>query len=132
MATTMMAPMSSTIAAAVRNMRSSTGTRAPMTAISATANAVSVAMGTPQPKAQGPLGTNDTYKSGHDHAAHRGRDGQGCAAPRGEMPYRELAFYLEAHDEENTVSNASLTQCSSGMLNAASPKPRDRKSPRNA
>ena len=48
----MIAPMSSTIAAAVRKMRSSTGTRVPSMAISATANAVSVAIGTPQPWAQ--------------------------------------------------------------------------------
>jgi hypothetical protein len=40
--------MSSTMAAAVRKIRSSTGTRAPIIAIKATAKAVSVAIGTPQ------------------------------------------------------------------------------------
>ena len=54
----MIAPMSSTIAAAVRKMRSSTGTREPITAISAIAKAVSVAMGTPQPCDQGPARTS--------------------------------------------------------------------------
>jgi len=52
-----MAPISSTMAAAVRKTRSSTGTRLPIRAISAMANAVSVAIGTPQPRSQGPSGT---------------------------------------------------------------------------
>jgi hypothetical protein len=39
--------MSSTMAAAVRKMRSSTGTRRPSIATRATAKAVSVAIGTP-------------------------------------------------------------------------------------
>jgi len=56
----MIAPMSSTIAAAVRNTLSSIGTRAPIIAISATANAVSVAIGTPQPWLQGPCGMSAT------------------------------------------------------------------------
>jgi hypothetical protein len=50
--------MSSTIAAAVRKIRSSIGTLEPITAISAIAKAVSVAMGTPQPCDQGPGGTS--------------------------------------------------------------------------
>ena len=48
--------MSSTIAAAVRKMRSSTGTRLPIMTIRATAKAVSVAIGTPQPCDQSPGG----------------------------------------------------------------------------
>ncbi len=55
----MIAPMSSTIAAAVRKMRSSMGTRLPIIAISATAKAVSVAIGTPQPIDHGPDGITD-------------------------------------------------------------------------
>ena len=57
MATARIAPRSSTIAAAVRKMRSSTGTRDPSMTISATAKAVSVDIGTPQPCIQGPDGT---------------------------------------------------------------------------
>ena len=48
--------MSSTIAAAVRKIRNSIGTRRPIMAMSATAKAVSVAIGTPQPCAHGPSG----------------------------------------------------------------------------
>jgi hypothetical protein len=57
----MIAPMSSTMAAAVRKMRSSIGTRFPIIAISATANAVSDAIGTPHPCAQGPGGMRSMY-----------------------------------------------------------------------
>jgi hypothetical protein len=48
--------MSSMMAAAVRKMRSSIGTRDPIAAISATAKAVSVPIGTPQPRSHGPDG----------------------------------------------------------------------------
>ena len=58
-----MAPMSSTIDAAVRKMRSSTGTRRPSITISAIANAVSVAIGTPQPWPQGPAGISSAYST---------------------------------------------------------------------
>ena len=47
----------STMAAAVRKMRNSTGTRSPSMTTSATAKAVSVDIGTPQPNDQGPGGT---------------------------------------------------------------------------
>lgn len=40
--------------AAVRNIRNSTGTRDPIIAMMATANAVSVAVGTPHPAPHGP------------------------------------------------------------------------------
>ena len=44
------------MAAAVRKMRNSTGTRGPSMTISATAKAVSVDIGTPQPCDHGPGG----------------------------------------------------------------------------
>ena len=59
---TEIAPMSSTMAAAVRKMRSSIGTRRPIITMSATAKAVSVAIGTPQPCAHGPSGIMAMYK----------------------------------------------------------------------
>lgn len=56
-----MAPMSSMIVAAVRKMRNSIGTLRPIMAIMATAKAVSVDIGTPQPCAQSPAGMSITY-----------------------------------------------------------------------
>jgi len=55
--------MSSTTAAAVRNTRSSSGTRFPSSAITAIANAVSVAIGIPQPEDQVPLGIIIKYNA---------------------------------------------------------------------
>ena len=126
MATTMMAPMSSTMAAAVRKMRSSTGTREPMMAISATANAVSVAMGTPQPCAQGPLGTSDTYiRAGTTMPPTAAAMGRAALRRVARCPTVNSRFISRPTTRKNTVSNASFTQCTSDMLNAASPKPRD-------
>jgi hypothetical protein len=47
------APRSSTIASEVRNTLSDTGTREPSNAITPRANAMSVAIGTPQPRMLG-------------------------------------------------------------------------------
>ena len=66
---------------------------------SAIANAVSVAIGTPQPCAHGPAGMTSAYISRrHDHAAERGRDRQRGGAPVGKVADGELALDLEPDD----------------------------------
>ena len=99
--------MSSTIAAAVRKMRSSTGTRLPSITISATAKAVSVAIGTPQPCAHGSGGMISRIEHRrHHHAADRRRDRQRRGAPAGQMADGELALDLEADDQEEDRQQA--------------------------
>ena len=89
------------MAAAVRKMRNSTGTRAPSMTIKATAKAVSVDIGTPQPCDHGPCGNDQKVQQGRrDHAAERGGDRQRRRAPAGEAPDREFALDLEAHHQE--------------------------------
>ena len=55
--------MSSTIAAAVRKTRNSSGTRRPIIAMIAIAKAVSVAIGTAQPRDCGPAGLTSRYRT---------------------------------------------------------------------
>jgi hypothetical protein len=96
----MIAPMSSTIDAAVRKMRSSTGTRLPSITISATANAVSVAIGTPQPWLLARRKHQRVERCRHRHPADRGRHGKRRRARLREPPDRELALDLEPHQQE--------------------------------
>ncbi len=103
----MIAPMSSTMAAAVRKTRSSIGTRLPIMAISAIANAVSVAMGTPQPVDHAPSVSTRARRAPvsdttvRDRHAADGRDNRKhCGLPVSEMPHGEFPLDFQTHDQE--------------------------------
>jgi hypothetical protein len=92
-------------------MRSSTGTRAPITAIKAIAKAVSVAIGTPHPCDHGPAGMTSAYISA-------GTTMPPSAAAIGSAAERRLArcptvisrFTSNPTTRKNTVRRPLLTQ----------------------
>ena len=108
------------MAAAVRKMRSSTGTRAPIITIRATAKAVSVAIGTPQPCDHGPCGMTSRYSAA-------GATMPPIAAAIGSAAERRLARWPTVNSRlisspttrKKTVSRPSLTQCCNDMWKPA-------------
>ena len=89
------------MAAAVRNTRSSTGTRRPIIAMMATAKAVSVAIGTPQPCCQGPAGINSRYSvAGTTMPPSAAAIGNAAERRCAEPADGEFALDLQANDQE--------------------------------
>lgn len=86
--------------AEVRKMPSSTGTRAPITATKAIANAVSVAIGPPHLCDHGPAGMTSKYRSA-------GATMPPMAAEMGSAAER---FTFSPTTRKNTVSRPSSTQ----------------------
>ena len=100
---TVMAPRSSTTASVSRKARSATGRRRPTTASTASAKAMSVAMGMPQPVSEPSAidrvdGHEDARR--HDHAADRCSRRDHRLADLRERAEDELVLELEPDDEE--------------------------------
>ena len=99
--------MSSTMDAAVSSTRSSTGTREPSITMNATANAVSVGMGTPAPSRHAGSCAMPRYEQcRHHHGADGRRDRQQGLARSCQPPDRELALHLQPDREEEQGEQA--------------------------
>ena len=97
----MMAPMSSTIASASRKSLSWGATRRPSRAITPTAIRDVRRHGNAPTVAPAPAGVErDVDERRHHHAADRGNHRQRGLARVPELAFDELAFDLEADDEE--------------------------------
>ena len=114
-------------------MRSSTGTRLPIITISATANAVSVAIGTPHPCAQGPEGISAIYRAAGTTmppmAAAMGR-----AAERIEARWPTVSSRLISSPttRKKMVKSPSVTQFSSDSSKLAPSKVKPKLCSQNA
>ena len=114
MAITAMAPMSSTMASVSKNSLSIGGIREPSSATTPTANAMSVAIGMPQPDAASPDGLSMKYSSA-------GATIPPIAAIAGSVAARTLARYPVTSSrlisrpttKKNNAMSASFTNSSS-------------------
>ena len=107
---TVIASRSSTTANVIRNVRSAVGRWVDNTASTASANAMSVAVGTAQPTRFSEWSGRDVDRNvdrrGHHHAADCGQDRQRRAAGVAEVTGDELALEFHAHDEEKDREQA--------------------------
>ena len=98
---TTIAPMSSTIASVSSSTLTPAGTRAPSSATTPRANAMSVAIGMPHPSGPGAAGVEGEEDAGrHDHPAERGDRRQGDRPAVAELADDQLALDLHPDDEE--------------------------------
>ena len=89
------------MASVSRKARSAVGSADPRTASTASANAMSVAIGTAQPcGAPGSARDGEVDSGGDDHAADRGDHRQHGLGGPAQLADDELALELEAGDEE--------------------------------
>ena len=107
-----MAMRSSTTARVSRKDRSADGRCVPMTASTARAKAMSVAVGMAQPPSTSPdavaeaAGDGEEDQGRHGHAAHRGGDRQRRLGRVAQVADHELALELEPGDEEEDREQA--------------------------
>ena len=98
------ASRSSTTASVRRNVRSAVGRCVDSTASTASANAMSVAIGTAQPSRFSGCPAIRLMPTkiggGHDHPADGGRDRQGGTRRVAQIAGDELALEFQSHDEE--------------------------------
>ena len=105
------ATRSSTTASVSRKLRSAEGRWVPITASTASANAMSVAVGIAQPAQRITLRAQEgdghgIHEGGEGDAAQGGGDGQRGLGRRAELADEELALELEAGDEEEEREQA--------------------------
>ena len=92
---------SSTTASVSRNARSAPGSAVPMTASTASANAMSVAVGRPSPERTAAGDADQRVDERRDgHAAERGDDGERGGGGGPQLAGDELALEFDAGDEE--------------------------------
>ncbi len=128
-----MAPMSSTIDAAVRNTRNSTGTRLPSITMSAIANAVSVAIGMPQPWLHAPAGITSAYRpAGTAMPPSAAAIGNAARRRFASRPTVNSRLISSPTSRKKIVSRPSFTQCVSDMRKRASANSKPRGASQNA
>ncbi len=93
--------MSSTMARVSNITFTAAGIREPSSATTPSANAMSVAIGIPQPSAPSPLALNgEVDRRRHDHPAERRHGRQRNGSPIAQLPGDEFSLDLHPDDEE--------------------------------